>query len=85
MRSSHTTKLPVFQIKVRTSAVPFRVLLDGSKWEKKGRWFIFTSASMRKSEDSHKGAEGCGAEELMGFLSTPPYQIMTPTSKDGGK
>lgn len=39
---------------------------------------------MRKSEDSHKGAEECGAEGLMGFLSTP-YQVMTPTSKDGEK
>lgn len=26
---------------------------------------------MRKSEDSHKGAEECGAEGLMGFLLTP--------------
>lgn len=33
MRSFHTTKLLLFQMKVRTSAVPFRVLLDGSKRE----------------------------------------------------
>lgn len=47
-------------------------------------WIIFNSSGMRKSVDSHKGAEEYAAEWLMGFLSTP-YQIMTPTSKDGAE
>lgn len=84
MRSFHTTKLLVFQIKARTSAVPFGVLLDGSKWKKREMVYFYLS----QHEKVRRFPQRCRrmrCRRAYGLFVDPPYQIMTPTSKDGGK